>query len=141
MEIVMTDFEALWQQVEAIPHPEEAPKPKGCLVVLSFRARYVRALLVTRGIALCFAWIVGALLIAPRLLTSQPFDVRLAIASWIVFAVFCAQLIPTDISEFKDRFRQAKHKWESREYKWNNEAGPGNFERKWTELLELRKDW
>jgi hypothetical protein len=137
----MTDFEALWQQVEAIPHPGEAPKPKERFVALSLRARYVRALFVTRGIALCFAWIVGALLIVPQLFTSQPFAVRLAIASWIVFGVFCAQLIPTDISEFKDRFREAKHKWESREYNWKSGAGPGSFDRKWSELLELRKDW
>jgi hypothetical protein len=101
----------------------------------------VRALLVTRGIALCLAWIVGALLIAPRLLTSQPFDVRLAIASWIAFAVFCALLIPTDVSEFKNRFREAKYKWESRESEWRREAGPGRFEEMRSELLELRRDW
>jgi hypothetical protein len=141
MEIEMTGFEALWQQVEAIPHPGDAPKPKGRFVALSLRARFVRALLATRGFALCFAWIVGALLVVPQLLTSQPVDVRLAIASWIVFAVFCAQLIPTEISEFKNPFREAERKWNSREHNWKTEAGPGRFERMWSELLEHRKRW
>jgi DNA-binding helix-hairpin-helix protein with protein kinase domain len=137
----VTDFQSLWQQVEAIPHPGDAPQLKERPIALSLEAQFCRGFLFTRGIALSLAWGGFALLIFHLFVPANPIDIRWAIAAMVINAVFFVKLIPADMEAFQNRFDRAANLWKHSQESWERCAGPRSFEAKKMLLSHHRRDW
>jgi hypothetical protein len=134
------DFETLWQQVEAIPHPGPAPKPQASTVAPSDQARFYRRLLDARQIALALTWTAFILLPILSIAGADP------IPLWVVGAVgllslCCVTTIPTDITSFQKQLQSAEAEWKSVEAEWEQSAGPRSFDTKKLQLLDLLNEW
>lgn len=134
------DFEALWHQVEAIPHPGPAPKPQARPVAASDQARFYRRLLDTRIIAKGLAW--TAFVLLPILsLAGATLAPLWTVGSIGLLSLCCVLTIPTDISNFRQRLQTAEAEWKSVEAEWEQCAGPRSFDVKKLQLLDLLNEW
>ncbi|MBD2745988.1 hypothetical protein IC232_04665 [Microvirga sp. BT688] len=133
----MSEFNDLWSQVEALPHPGPAPAPSNLPTSLLPQVRWFRTLLDIRTIAITVMWSGFALLIVLNVMA------RGSAVGWIIgaitlLAVSYVLIVPTDTSAFRDRAEAAKAEWDRIQEEWENEAGPRTFEVKKLFLLRLR---
>ena len=133
------NFETLWQEVEAIPHPGPAPKPEASSPHPSDHARFYRRLLDARQVALALCW--TAFVSMPVLSIAGGASVPLWILGVIgaieLLALCCVRAIPSDFPIFQNRLHAAEVEWQSVEDEWEHCAGPRTFEVKRLQLLDL----
>jgi DNA-binding helix-hairpin-helix protein with protein kinase domain len=133
----VTEFDKLWQQVEALPHPGPAPEPAIAPTIPSDRVRLFRRLLDIRTIAIAFLWSGLALLVIVNVVA------RGSIVAWGIGVItLCALvyvlIVPTDTSDYQAHAAAAKADWDQDQAEWESEAGPRSFEVKKLLMLEIR---
>ena len=133
----VTEFDKLWQQVEALPHPGPAPEPTIAPTSPSHRVRLFRTLLDIRTIAITLLWSGLALLVVLNVVA------RGSMISWGIGALtLCALvyvlIVPTDTSDYQAHAAAAKAEWDQDQAEWESEAGPRSFEVKKLLMLQVR---
>lgn len=133
----MSEFNDLWRQVEALPHPGPAPAPSNLPTNLLPQVRWFRTLLDIRTIAITVMWSGFALQIVVNVM-ARGSAVGWVIGAIILLAVSYVLIVPADTSAFRDRAEAAKAEWDRIQEEWESEAGPRTFEVKKLMLLRLR---
>jgi hypothetical protein len=141
MKTKVTDLNALWLEVEAIPHPGPEPMPDERPMAPSAKVRFYSKLLITRRIAQYIAWASFCLL--PVLSYNQVGSTVLYISVGAVGLVaLCVVLaIPTEITVFEQRFKAAEAEWKPAEAEWEESAGPRSFDNLKLELAHTYSCW
>jgi DNA-binding helix-hairpin-helix protein with protein kinase domain len=133
----VTEFDKLWQQVEALPHPGPAPEPAIAPTTPSDQVKLFRRLLDIRTITTTLLWSGLALLVILNVVE------RGSMVAWGIGAVtLCALvyvlIVPTDTSDYQAHAAAAKAEWDQDHAEWEGEAGPRSFEVKKLLMLQLR---